>query len=114
MQASGVEAALLSALDTMLTSDQQLPSPLSPAPIEDKADGLPSNIPLCAQQGPGVASATGTHSSFQGESGFCPEKVESNLLCLTTYVKGLLGPLVACTCVLHSSGALQACLYSNT
>lgn len=103
MQAAGVQAALLSALDAMLTSDGQLPSPLPLAAIEDEADGLPSSFPLSAQQGPGVASATGTHSSVQGECGFCPGKLESNLLCLTTLVKGLLGLLVACTCVLHSS-----------
>lgn len=75
MQAAGVQAALLSAVDAMLTSHGQLPSPLPPAPTKDKADGLPGSIPLSAQQGPCVVPATGTHSSFQGESGVCQERV---------------------------------------
>ena len=67
LQGANVQAALLSALQTMLNSDEQkLPSS---AAAEDEADCVPSSIPVTAQQGLYTVPTMASHS-IQGEHGF--------------------------------------------
>ena len=116
VQDAGVQAALLSAVDAMLTSHGQLPSPLPPAPSKVEADGLPGSMPLSAQQGPCVIPATGTHSSFQGESGICQERVRVLFAVPDNTCErpaGTVGSMHLCSAQQQGSlGTPQACLYS--
>lgn len=67
MQGANVPAALISALYTVLSSDEQtLAAPVAPTAPENEADLVTSSIPASAQKGLVLDPITGAHS-IQGE-----------------------------------------------
>lgn len=77
MQDANVRAALVSALHTVLSFDEQnMPSPVTPAATEDEAGCLQDSTPA---QGFVVLSSMRSHSNTHSEHGIHEGRVQFNL-----------------------------------